>query len=130
VKFDEDESDDKLLDITQETDLVTNVRDILDELNIVSCVIFEQKPVLEDMGKMPLPSAQQKKRHPLGYVEKVLASVNKMKQDARREYSEVCFGLSIWSSRCLTRNVVERSSGSQTETGQRCGGCSSPTRER
>jgi hypothetical protein len=89
MKCDEDDSEDKLLDIAQETDLVTNVRDILDELNIISCVIFEQKPVLEDMGRMPLPSAQNKKRHPLGYVDKVLGSVNKMRQDARREYSEV-----------------------------------------
>lgn len=122
MKCDEDDSDDKLLDITQETDLVTSVRDILDELNIISCVIFEQKPVLEDMGRMPLPSAQNKKRHPLRYVDKVLGSVNKMKQDARREYSEVRHGRAM---RQIETNfhAAERPLGSQTEASQCRGGC-------
>lgn len=88
-KCDIKNSDDKLFDITQETELVTDIRDILDELNVISCVVFDQKAVMDDMAKVPLPSLKHKKRHALGYVEKVLASVNKMKHEAQREYNQV-----------------------------------------
>jgi hypothetical protein len=88
-KCDIEDSDDKLFDITRETELVTDIRNILDELNVISCVIFDQKAVIDDMAKVPLPSLKDKKRHALGYVDKVLASVNKMKFEAQREYNQV-----------------------------------------
>ncbi len=82
------ETDQQLLDISRETDLVTNIRDILDELNIISSVTIDQKNVIEEFGEY-LSKEEDTHRHPLSYVKKVVASVDKMKHDARREYSEV-----------------------------------------
>lgn len=78
------------MSISEEIELVRDIRDVLDELNIISSVIFDQKPVIAEFGKHVLSfDCKAKKRTPLSYVERVERLLSKMQRDATREFEEV-----------------------------------------
>jgi hypothetical protein len=94
----QDKKVEEKLSIGEEIDLVRDIRDVLDELNIISSVIFDQKPVIAEFGEQVLlddakgadaKGAEKRQRHPLGYVEKIEKHIEKMRKDAMREFEEV-----------------------------------------
>jgi hypothetical protein len=82
------------LSIRHEIDLVRDIRDVLDELNMISSVIADQKPVMVDFAKAVLKTdyaklLENQEPGPLEYVEKIEELVKKMQENATREYAEV-----------------------------------------
>jgi hypothetical protein len=86
----------QLFDITTETNLMTEIKDILDELNIISCVGRQQatviKPFMRDMLHQSLDT-QDKAFHDSTRLE---IQIEELQKTAQSTYTAVSVRLAFW----------------------------------
>jgi hypothetical protein len=89
-KIDPDSVDEALFDIEEETYLISQIKDVLDELNIISCVQRQQDAVTKPFFRHIC--SETTKKELLGYNDgaRTRAHFDEMVRAAENTYKDVC----------------------------------------
>ena len=80
---------DALFDITEETSLVKEIKDILDELNIISCIGSQQHEVLEPFTRTMLSQSSLRREKGFNDSTRFGEHVEELRKSARSTYYSV-----------------------------------------
>ena len=112
-----------LFDFTKEANLMTEIKDILDELNIISCVRRQQeaviRPFMHDMLNQPLDT-QDKSFYDSGRMESEIEELQKTARSTHAAVSDASYSIEQRLTSIVATSVGPKAEADQCDRGTSC----------